>query len=148
MNDLQKEASDIITKLCKGDLNAVSFCELYLKTAHMIDDLYDGDIPKEKIVDFTQYILDLISHEFFRVNYSTLYPVLQLTLLTWSVSNLLDKSTVDKEREIGDMTRICGNDLILVVALMFTPLAECIEPCARLKVISYQLHHTKDNQPI
>ena len=148
MNELQKEASEIITKLCGGDESAISFCSAYLKVAHMIDDLYDGDIPKERVVDFTSYLLGLVNHDFFRANYNTLYPVLQLTLLTWSISNELDKSVEKKEKMIGDITRICGNDLILMVALMFTPLSECVEPCSRLKVISYQLHHTKDNQPI
>lgn len=145
---MKDETLELIDLVCAGNDEAKNFCFRYLNVVHLADDIVDGDIDKKELPKYSSILIDLLNHPFYLKNSITLYPLLKMAYLNWEHSNRLMDSSDNIDNKIGDITRVCGNDILTAVCLLTQGWEKAVELGVRLKRLSYKTHHNEKGDAI
>lgn len=82
----------------KADQAAVDFIETVGGLSQVWDDVVDGDIPSEAIADVVNRMMHITlfvlpNNPFYRYNFATLNPMMQLIVNDWHDANALERGT-------------------------------------------------------
>ena len=133
-------------RLCRGDAEAVHFCVLHDRYAHMLDDLIDMDKPADPGV-FALLCMEIYSSPFFQRNSIALRTVMRLSHSNWLDANEWEKSPVAWQRTEADTIRHSGADVIRVVADLCGGWEAMRSISPVLRILGYEDHHDADGKP-
>ena len=144
----------LLTEICNGDNEAWEFCCHWINQCHFIDDIIDN--PKTKPEEVIKTIMaagDLVLHPFFQKNKEKLYPLRVLIANAYTDSVLFERSKFPEDKQIGDILRFCGNEMLLMIAAITTKEDQNVWERLRsispsLRRLSFKEHHTVEGQPI
>lgn len=114
MDDLAR----IYLEACCNNPDALMFVSAFHHYCHTIDDFVDGDkqFNAESMLDMLMQANVLYSTPFYINNCIRLQPVIANITNTYADSVAWEKSDVDWKRNVADVIRQCGNDMVVTVA--------------------------------
>lgn len=122
-----KDASDAQQwniELCRGNRDAMIFCDLWYNYCHGIDDLIDTLrdgrplMSKEQMISLFFKAAILYNSPFFVTNRDVLFPIILQVTNTYQDSVKWERSSKPHLRAMADVFRTCGNEMFVIVALL------------------------------
>lgn len=163
------EGADVITKsspeqvaqaftwkqeMCKGNDEAMQFCDLWYGLIHGVDDLLDCSLDGRPLMSKQQMLrlflnaAALYNCKFFVANRDLLYPVALNVTMTFSDALAWEQSSVAHLRTIADVLRMTANDMYCMVALICGGIDHRDYISRHIKEIDWLKQHTADGYPI
>lgn len=111
-------------ELCRGDANAMKFCDLWYGYVHGIDDLIDTikdgrpAMSKRQMISLFFHAALLYNSEFYKANQSLLFPLILDITSAYTTSVEWENSPVKHRRELADHMRMAGSRMYGMVALI------------------------------
>ena len=126
-----------------GNFNASVFITAFHAYCHAIDDLIDGETPftPETLLDVLMQANAVYSTPFYIENHFRLQPVIASITNTYADSVAWEKADDAWKRNIADVIRQCGNEMILVVAWIVGGFKHMRAISLRLREFSYHSQH-------
>lgn len=120
----EKSAQEWCVALCNGDREAMSFCDVWYRYCHAIDDLIDTiedgrpTMSKDQIISVFFTAAVLYNCGFYIRNRDLLSPIVLLVTNTYRDSVEWEMSSKGHLRAMADVFRTCGNEMFVMVALI------------------------------
>jgi len=117
-------SNELCAPICLGNLDALHYCNLWFKYCHGIDDLLDTSIDgrpimsKEEILSLFFQAACLFNSKFFVEHRQLLFPIVLQVTNTYADSVEWEQSPKAHLRVIADVLRTCGNEMLIMVALI------------------------------
>lgn len=149
-----EEARKWNVALCKGDPNAMVFCDLWYRYCHGIDDLIDTmqdgrpRMSKDQIVSLFFTAALLYNSDFYTANRNLLCPIVLQVTNTYRDSIAWEHSPKLHLRKMGDVFRTCGNEMFVMVALVCGGEAHMREMSMAIKERDFVLQHDELGNPV
>jgi hypothetical protein len=108
----------MLREACDGNASAIDYLLIIIETAHLWDDLIDKDseITDERVNRvFSSIMIDLMRNEFFRRFHAELLPIMEIGILNWKASNVLEGGDTE-EKIAAHYMRHTVADVILMTA--------------------------------
>lgn len=111
-------------ELCRGNQQAMVFCDLWYGYCHGIDDLVDTlrdgrpRMSKEQIVGLFFRACLLYNTDFYLQHRDMLAPIVLQVTNTYQDSIAWEHSSQKHLRQMADVFRTCGNEMYVMVALI------------------------------
>ncbi len=111
-------------ELCKGDTAAMTFCDMWYRYCHGIDDLIDTlrdgrpRMHKEQMVSLFFNAAVFYNLEFYVKHRELLFPIVLQVTNTYQDSIAWEHSPLSHLRQMADVFRTCGNEMYVIVALI------------------------------
>tara|TARA_R110000868_G_scaffold44315_3_gene148139 strand:- start:142 stop:564 length:423 start_codon:yes stop_codon:yes gene_type:complete len=139
-----KEIGQLYFNACGGNANALLFVSLFHTYCHAVDDLIDGDVERtpETLLEVLMQANQLYSTPFYLENAYRLQPVIALITNTYADSVAWEKDGTDWKRNIADVIRQCGNDMILAVACIVGGYKHMRSISLELREVAYHSQHS------
>lgn len=114
MDDLAR----IYLEACCNNPDALLFVSAFHHYCHTIDDFVDGDkqITPENLLDLLIQANNLYTTTFYINNCIKLQTVITNITNTYADSVAWEKSSEKWKRDVADVIRQCGNDMVVTVA--------------------------------
>jgi hypothetical protein len=119
-----KEAETWGKVLCCGNLDAMTFCDLWYRYCHAIDDLLDTmedgrpTMSQEQVLSIFFNAAFLYNCPFYRSNAHLLSPVVVMVTNMYADSVVWERSPIARRRIMADVLRTCGDEMYFAVALI------------------------------
>lgn len=119
-----KSAVEWCTALCCGNRDAMTFCDIWYRYAHSIDDLVDTledgrpTMSKEQMISIFFTAALLYNCDFYIANRQLLGPIVLQVTNTYQDSVAWERSSKKHLRQMADIFRTCGNEMYVMVALL------------------------------
>ncbi len=119
-----KEAAIWSNQLCKGNPDAMFFCDLWYRYCHAIDDLLDTmedgrpTMSRDQILSIFFCAAFFYNCRFYRANAEVLSPVVIMVTNMYADSVAWERSSIPRRRVMGDVLRTCGDEMYFMVALL------------------------------
>ncbi len=149
-----KAAMEWNVRLCQNDPDAMAFNDVWHNYCHGIDDLVDSmqdgrpTMSKEQIVGLFATAAMLYNMPFYRKYREMLFPVVLLVTNTYADSVAWEKSPVKHKRIMGDVMRICGDEIYLTVAAIKGGWSGMRQISPDMRERDWLGHHDKDGNII
>jgi hypothetical protein len=149
-----KEAQAWNEALCKGNIHAMQFCDLWYRYCHGIDDLIDTmkdgrpTMSKDQMVSLFFTAALLYNTEFFVQNRNLLCPIVLQVTNTYRDSIAWEQSPRYHLRQMGDVFRTCGNEMYVMVALVCGGEAHMREMSMAIKERDWLGQHDEAGRPV
>lgn len=123
----KEDAADAVkwnVELCRGNAEAMNFCDLWYQFCHGIDDLIDTmedgrpKMSKEQIISLFLKAAIFYNSKFFVQHRELLFPIAIQVTNTYADSVAWERSSERHLRIMGDVFRTCGNEMYFMVALI------------------------------
>ncbi len=144
---------DLCLQCCKGNTQAIEFCDHWFHYCHSIDDLIDTQIngaitmtPEAILKIFVQANL-LYNSVFYRTFHSALQPVVLLVTNAYADSVEWEKSDVNRRSTMADVLRCCGNDMFFAVAMICGGWDHARSVSAKIRDASWIYQHDENDKP-
>lgn len=110
----------IYSEACLGNVDALVFLTAFHCFTHAIDDVVDGDTPynPERFIGILMQANTLYSTPFFIANSARLSGVIANIANTYADSVEWEKSDVKWHRDVANVIRRCGNDMVTTIAFI------------------------------
>lgn len=148
-----KGLHEFCAEVCRGDMSAMTFCDLWFNYCHGIDDLIDTmedgrpTMKPEAILKLFGIAATLYNCPFYVRNQAALFmPVLTITN-AYADSVAWEKSSVSRRRKIADVLRCCGNEMFFVVALIVGGWQHMRDLSPKIRERSWVLQHDENDNP-
>lgn len=141
-------------ELCRGDVEAMNFGDLWYGYVHAIDDLVDSMVDgrpvmsKEQIISVFFTAAVLYNHPFFLKHRSFLFPIILETTNLYKVSVAWENSPKPYLRSISDVLRSCGLKMHSAIALICGGEAHQFDITKRLYEYDWIHQHDSEGRPI
>lgn len=148
-----KEIRDFCQTVCRGEVAALQFCDLWFDYCHRIDDLIDTredgrpTMTPEEILTIFGAGLMLYNCEFYLKHQRTLFPIILAVTNCYMDVVQWEKSPVEHQRKMADVLRCCANELFFVVAMITGGWSHMRDVSARIRERSWLLQHDESGQP-
>lgn len=139
---------ELLRALCCGNEDAVRFLLAWREYVHLIDDIVDGDASPVDVIRVGAMANSLYSSPFYRRHTDQLYVTVQLLTVAYRDSVQWEKSTDAWRREIADVIRHSGADMVRAVALLCGGYAHLARYSLEIHTICYQEHHDAEGHPV
>ena len=119
-----KEAEIWGKALCCGNREAMTFCDLWYRYCHAIDDLLDTmedgrpTMSKEQILSIFFNAAFLYNCPFYRAHAHLLSPVVVTVTNMYADSVAWERSPIARRRIMADVLRTCGDEMYFTVAMI------------------------------
>jgi len=112
------QIAEIYAEVTQGDEYARQFLAAWHHYCHAIDDIVDGDIPfsAETLLKLLVQANQVYSLPFYLRNALILQPVVASVTSTYADSVAWEKDSEPWKRNIADVIRQCGNEMVLTIA--------------------------------
>lgn len=140
--------------LCKGDQEAMSFCDIWYRYCHGIDDLIDTmqdgrpRMSKDQMVSLFFTAALLYNSSFYVRHRDILAPIILQITNTYRDSIAWEKSSDLQLRKMGDVFRTCGNEMYVMIALVLGGEAHMRQMSLLIKERDFALQHDKEGHPL
>jgi len=110
--------------LCNANQSAMTFCDLWYRYCHGIDDLVDTvrdgrpRMSKEQMISLFFHAALLYNSDFYIQNRNLLFPIILQTTNTYQDSVAWEKAPEAHLRIMADVFRTCGNEMYVMIALI------------------------------
>lgn len=111
-----KELIRLYREACLDNIDALAFLLCFLSYAHAVDDLVDEEFTPEKLMDTLAQGTHMYATPFFLANSARLTGILLTIGNTYSDAVSWEKSGEEWKRNVADVIRLCGNDMVIAVA--------------------------------
>lgn len=124
MSEQEQSAHAFTAEVCRGNQDAMVFCNLFYKLCHMLDDLIDTKedgrqtMSNEQIIELWATTALMYNCSYFRRNQQHLFPVIISVTNLWATSVGWEKSPVEHRRTMADVLRTVGDHVFFMVALL------------------------------
>lgn len=119
-----EEAAKWNVALCKGNKEAMIFCDYWYNYVHGIDDLIDTmedgrpRMSKDQMIGLFFKAALLYNCSFFVANRDILFPIVLQITNTYADSVAWECSPKEHLRKMADVFRTCGDEMYVMVALL------------------------------
>jgi len=140
-------------ELCKGNRDAMHFCDLWYRYCHGIDDLIDTmrdgrpRMSKDQMVGLFFQAALLYGSTFFVQNREALLPIVLLVTNTYRDSIAWENSSMSHLRQMADVFRTCGNEMYVIVALLCGGEQHMRTMSMKIKERDWLGQHDKEGRP-
>lgn len=123
-DDNAVSAREWCVALCNGNQEAMTFCDIWYRYCHAIDDLVDTVVDgrptmsKDQMISIFFTAALLYNCSFYVKNRDLLSPIVLLVTNTYRDSVAWENSSKSHLRAMGDVFRTCGNEMYVMVALL------------------------------
>lgn len=154
MTEETKSAHNFTVELCKGNKAAEEFCSLWYRYAHFIDDIIDlkeDGRPTMSNEDILATFVDaalLYNCPFFVANRQHLFPLVISITNQYADSVAWERSPVEGKRKIADVLRCCGDEMLLMVAMIVGGWKHMREMSLKIRWRDYELQHDAEGKPL
>jgi hypothetical protein len=109
---------DLYAEACQGQIDPMVFLAAFHDFCHDIDDVIDGDKPldAESLIRILMKANALYSTPFFVMNSVVLSTIISQIANTYLDSVHWERDKIIWKRQVADVLRLCGNDMIRAVA--------------------------------
>lgn len=141
-------------ELCCGNQNAMRFCDHWYHYCHGIDDLIDTirdgrpRMSKDQIISLFFRAALLYNCDFYVNNRDVLAPIVLLITNTYRDSVAWEQSPRSDLRKMGDVFRTCGNEMLIMVALICGGEAHMRKMSLAIKERDFVLQHDSLGNPL
>jgi hypothetical protein len=141
-------------ELCRGDSDAMKFCDLWYGYVHGIDDLVDTvndgrpAMSKRQMIGLFFHAALLYNSAFYKANQSLLFPLILDITSTYTTSVEWENSPVKHRRELADHMRMAGSRMYGMVALIVGGGDHAQEMSQRIHEQDWTRQHDEAGQPI
>lgn len=141
-------------ELCRGNREAMNFCDMWYQYCHGIDDLIDTledgrpTMSKEQIISLFLKAAVFYNSRFFVENRELLFPIAIQTTNTYADSVAWENSPKAHLRIMGDVFRTCGNEMYFMVALICGGEAHMRTMSQSIKERDWLGQHDEKGQPV
>lgn len=139
---------EVVKTAANGQPEAEAFLVAWMRWIHLIDDVADGDLHRRNVVQVSRWACDLFCCAFFQRYRDNLLPLVQLMACTFEDSLDMESSAIKWERDIADVIRHTGADMIRIVAFITGGYDLMRHISVPLRRLCYQDHHTLDGKPV
>jgi len=152
-NESNKSAHAFAQEVCRGDKNALVFCDLWYSYCHGIDDLIDTmedgrpTMSPEQILAIFANAALLYNCPFYIANRSHLFPMVLSVTNAYADSVAWEKSSVNRRRVIADVLRTCGDEMFFIVAMIIGGWEHMRGLSARIREQDWLLQHDSNDNP-
>lgn len=142
------------TDLCRGNREAMNFCDMWYNYCHGIDDLIDTledgrpTMSKEQIISLFLKAAVFYNSRFFVEHRELLFPIALQTTNTYADSVAWENSSKAHLRIMGDVFRTCGNEMYFLVALICGGEAHMRNMSQNIKERDWLGQHDEKGQPV
>lgn len=148
------ELLDTFKALTKGNPQAIKFLFLWFYYCHEIDDVLDTmedgrpTLPKEVILRTFARALEVYNDPFYVEHQRVLYPVAAMITNSYANSVQWEHSPQAHHRLIADVLRCCGNEMLVMVAMICGGYEYARKWSAALWEKTWAMQHSPDGRPI
>lgn len=141
-------------ELCRGDSDAMKFCDLWYGYVHGIDDLVDTvkdgrpTMSKRQMIGLFFHAALLYNSAFYKANQSLLFPLILDITSTYTTSVEWENSPVKHRRELADHMRMAGSRMYGMVALIVGGDAHAQEMSQRIHEQDWTRQHDAEGNAI
>ena len=103
----QKELSNVLATVLKGNVDAINFCFSLSTISETIDDLIDRDVAIQEysiINVFNLALFELQDNAFYQANSIKLLPVMKAAYIAWYDSSRLERANTQPEDRLTAFT--------------------------------------------
>ncbi len=149
-----KDAREWNFELCKGNPDAMAFCDLWYGYVHGIDDLIDTSkdgrpsMSKNQMIRLFFHAAILYNTVFYRQNQAMLFPLILDITNAYKMSVKWEASSKSHLRYMADIFRTCGNRMYEIVALICGGEEHQEAMSERINERDFLGQHDKDGNPI
>ena len=141
------ETDQLVEKAANGSLEAARFLVAWHHYCHALDDVVDGDTLAVTIIDVGRWANDLYSTPFYQRHHAILGPLVQLITITYEDSVLWQESEPAWRRQISDVIRHAGADMVRMVAYLTGGYEAMRAISLPLREVCYREHHDSEGEP-
>jgi len=138
----------LLRTVCCGDEDAVRFLLAWREYVHLIDDIVDGDTAPLDVIRVGAMANSLFSCPFYLRHTSQLYVTVQLLTCAYRDSVHWEHSPDAWRRQIADVLRHSGADMVRAVALLCGGYSHLCRYSLEIHTICYQEHHDAAGNPV
>lgn len=141
-------------ELCRGNQDAIVFCDQWHFYCHGIDDLIDTMqdgrpiMCRDQIIRLFMRAAILYNCTFFVANRTLLFPIVLDITNIYTVSVQWEKSSRAHLRKMADVFRTCGNRMYSMVALICGGEQHMLEMTLKITERDYLSQHDANDQPL
>jgi len=149
-----ESARDWCVALCNGNPAAMSFCDLWYRYCHAIDDLIDTledgrpTMAKDQIISIFFTAALLYNCEFYQANRTLLGPIVLQVTNTYRDSVAWENASASHLRAMADVFRTCGNEMFVMVALICGGESHMRKMSMAIKERDWLGQHCRDGRPL
>lgn len=119
MKQFDEQWKQLLLQASCGNQDAYKFLYVFLQVCHGVDDIIDGDIKSsEEVMEVFHIHHCIFSNPFYQQYQRELWPVICIIRNAYTDSVAWEKSTKLVEKEVSNVIRSQGNDIIIAVALI------------------------------
>ncbi len=141
-------------EICKGNKAAEEFCRLWYGYCHAIDDLIDTKedgrptMSNEAILAIFANAALLYNSPFYVLHRNMLFPLVLHVTNAYADSVVWEKSPNAHRRNIADVFRCCGDDMLIIVAMICGSWENGRAVSGKLRESDFLLQHDAQGRPI
>lgn len=149
----EKECHAFAVELCRGNQQAIEFCNIFYRYVHAIDDLIDlkedgrPTMSNEDILAIFADAALLYNCPFFYQNRQHLFPLIISVTNQYADSVSWERSPVNRRRAIADVLRCCGDEVLFLVAMICGGWRHMRQMSQKIRERDFELQHTADDKP-
>lgn len=150
----KKDAERFNREVCRGNEDAIMFCNLWYHYCHGIDDLIDTmqdgrpTMSKEEMLSLFLRAAVLYNCKFFREYSHMLFPIVISVTNTYADSVKWERSSKPHLRMMGDVFRTCGNEMFFMVGFICGGPEHMRRLSAPIKERDFLGQHDQQGNPI
>jgi hypothetical protein len=154
MSEEIKAAHNFTKELCQGNRAAEEFCNLWYAYCHGIDDIIDlkedgrPTMSNEKILEVFATAALMYNCKFYTDHRPHLFPIVIAVTNLYADSVLWERSPAAHLRKIADVLRCCGDEMLLMVAIIIGGWSHMRKMSPRIRETDYRLQHDENDNPI
>jgi len=148
-----KEAEIWGKALCCGNREAMTFCDLWYRYCHAIDDLLDTmedgrpTMSKEQILSIFFNAAFLYNCPFYRAHAHLLSPVVVMVTNMYADSVAWERSPIARRRIMADVLRTCGDEMYFTVAMICGGEAHMRDMSLKIRERDWIGQHDENDKP-
>lgn len=148
-----EEAHKWNVALCKGNRDAMVFCDFWYQYVHGVDDLIDTmqdgrpRMSKDQMIGLFFKAALLYNCSFFVANRDLLFPIVLQITNTYADSVAWERSPKEHLRKMSDVFRTCGDEMYVMVALIVGGEEHMRQMGRAIKERDFVLQHDEHGNP-
>lgn len=148
-----KGLEEFCAALCLNNSEAMAFCEMWFIFCHACDDLIDNmedgrpTTPPENILSTFALAAVLYNSPFYVQHRNMLFPMVLSVTNAYADSVAWERSPIQRRRNIADVLRCCGNEMLFIVAMIIGGWKHARKVSPIIRERSWVLQHDENDQP-
>lgn len=145
------DCDHLLIKAANGNVAALDFLHRFMRLAHKIDDVMDGEIEHQEGIlrVFMETAVLFSCNTFFIENRLVLFPVIITALDAYANSVMWEQSADAEKRALADVLRSSGAWVINFTALLCGGGVDAMRDISPQNALdSWATHHDENGKPI